>query len=96
MTGRVHSRLRLLDEANSIQKDERSLPVLGGPTNILDSILAAIALGLTLGFIIGSIHTFGPWIAFKIGSLSEPWLRAIGIALTILGLLIAALPSLLP
>jgi hypothetical protein len=48
MTARVHSRLPLLDEANSIQKDERSLHVLEGPTNILDSILAAIALGLTL------------------------------------------------
>ena len=34
----MHSRPRLLDEANSIQKDERSLHVLEGrPTNILDS-----------------------------------------------------------
>ena len=31
MTGRVHSWLRLLDEANSSQKDDRCLHVLVGP-----------------------------------------------------------------
>lgn len=51
--------------------------------------------GIGTGFIVGSIYGLGPAIAARLGNLSATALGSIGLTLTVLGIVLAALPSLL-
>ncbi len=67
----------------------------GGFDANLTSLEQGIIGGLMIGFLFGSLYGFGPILTYKIEHLPERTLGQIGIALTVLGILIAILPSLI-
>lgn len=73
----------------------RIAALFGGVSDVNSTSLGqGIIGGLMVGLLFGSIYGFGPILTYKIEHLSERSLGQIGLALAVLGTLIALLPSL--